>query len=273
MTVTIDDNLAAAATTYISKFGWGTQGRMLGISKMFQEFDLNLLSKGKVVTCLRPRGVLSGFLAIVPSLGCAVYIPPIAGRTSHRLVRMRLSDSILQDGAVLSCYWDQQNLILEDVLVWRGQQVWQTQTFQERWNTGMQNFCKEWQPDSTLQGCQIRLSEYTTLDQLQKPVDREVVEFIPNTANTKRLIWIPTEDEDVVTETQRYFAHRESAIGPDIFTLWKKTDGSKEKMGMALVRTLAISRILRLHPTDDFEVQTSWDKMFERHAIVGICSA
>jgi hypothetical protein len=266
----------AAATSYIARFGWGTQGKMLGISKMFQENDTVLLKKGKVVASYRPRGVLSGFLAVTPALRTAVYIPPIAGKMQHRVLRLRLSDELLREGAVLSCYWNGGELVLEDVLAWGSQSVWHSHTFEDRWGTFMRKFCEDWQPDSVIQECQIRLAEFTALADLQPSGDREVVEFVPNAPNTKRLIWAPVSGEEFSSAepaTLTFLARRESAIGPDIFTLWgAASSGGQEKVGMALIRTLAVSKMLRLRAGTEFPVQTVWNKRFERHEIVGVAA-
>lgn len=255
-----------AATQYIGRYGWGTQGRMLGISRMVQDTDIGLLKKGKFVASTRPRGVLSGFLAIVPSLRAAVYLPPVAGKISPKILRLRLADEILEKGAVLSCYWDGNELVLEDVLVWKGTAVWQTLGFQERWSQCMQSFCSGWTPDTMVQGFPIRLTEYMSLEQIQKPQEREVIEFVPEVANTKRIIWVPSEE----TETNSCLEHwvrRESAIGPDIFSVWT---AEAERLGIAYIRALATSRALRLHPANEFRVKTSWNKMFERYEILEI---
>lgn len=265
-----------AATAYIARFGWGTQGKMLGISKMFHENDTVLLKRGKVVASYRPRGVLSGFLAVTPSLrGAAVYIPPIAGKMQHRVLRLRLSDEVLREGAVLSCYWNGDELVLEDVLAWGSQSVWHSHTFEDRWGTHMRKFCEDWQPDAVIQECRIRLAEFTSLAELQPSGDREVMEFVPNAPNTKRLIWAPTAEDSSATEPVNLtlLARREIVIGPDIFTLWgAAASGGQEKVGMALVRTLAVSKLLRLHAGTEFPVQTVWNKRFERHEIVGVAT-
>lgn len=256
------------ATQYISKFGFGSQGRMLGISKMFQDSDMNLIRRQKVVATYRPRGVLSGFLAVVPSLRATVWIPPVAGKMTSRILRMRFSDTVLRNGAVFSCYWEQgskNTLVLEDLLAYNNQPLWQTQTFAQRCEI-LRQVCNEFQPDGILQGFEVRLAEYMALDQLQTPTDRDVVEFVPNVANSKRLIWLPVEEANCGEQKITMLAKRETLIGPDIFTLWR----GDSRIGMAAVRTIAISSALRLKSGEEFEVQTVWNKMFERHEIVGV---
>ncbi len=254
------------AVQFIGRCGWGPQGKMLGISRMFQENDLAFLKKNAYVASLRPRGILSGFLAIVPNLKKIVYIPPIGGKIPIKQIRMRISNTVLTNGAILSCYWEDADLVIEDVLMWKGKPLWQTTTFQERWDTYMKEFSSEWQPDVGIQGCTIRFSEYLSLEQLQKPQEREVVEFIPNTPNTKRLIWVPTEE----MESKSFETHvvkRESLVGPDIFSVWSE---KQERLGIAYIRSLKTSKALRLHPVNEFLVKTQWNKMFERHEILGI---
>ncbi len=262
------DEYVSSANQYLGKFGWGAQGRMLGLSRMFQDNDVNMIKKGKYVVSFRPRGVLSGFLVILPSTQMTFYIPPIAGRMCARQLRLRVSNSLLQDGAILSCYWDTNELVLEDILVWKGQPIWQTISFEERWNTYMKRFCTEWRPDPVLQDCKIRLAEYISLDQFQTLAENDVVEFVPQTPNTKRLIWLPTMEssEDAMT----MWACRESSIGPDIFSLWKSKN--IERQGLAYIKSLATSRALRLHKESEFHVKTVWNRRFERYEIVDIAS-
>jgi hypothetical protein len=176
---------------------------------------------------------------------------------------------MLRDGAVFSCYWEQgssQTLVLEDVLAYKGQALWQSMTFAERWQT-MRDICKELQPDTVLQGFDLRMADYVSMDQLPTPTDREVFEFVPNAANSKRLIWLPVEEVngDSVAKTAM-IAKRETIVGPDIFSLWQ----NNARVGMAIVRTLAVSKALRQKSGEEFEVQTCWNKMFERHEIVGV---
>jgi hypothetical protein len=258
--------MEASAVQFLAKYGWGSQGRILGISRMFQENDVAFLKKTQCLASYRPRGILSGFLAIIPSLQMSVYIPPLGGKTPARQIRMRLSHELLRDGAILSCFWDGADLVLEDVLMWRGTNLWQTTTFQNRWNIYMKEFTSHYQPDDALQAHIIRFTEYMSLEQLQKPENRDVVEFIPNTPNNKRLVWVPT-DESELKSFEEHIVRREATIGPDIFSVWSPT---AERLGIAYIRTLAMSRLLRLHPIQEFKVQTQWSKIFERHEIMGI---
>lgn len=273
------NTLLDTAERYLGHADLGTQGKMLGISKMFQDRDVAMLKMKKAVATLRPRGVLSGFLAILPSLRAAVYIPPTGGKVPATVLRLRLSEDVWQQGAILSCYWDDGVLILEDVLQWGGKRTWATKTFEQRWTEDMQAFCDAWMPDDALSGCTIRLADYVSLDQLESQtlLPSHVLEFIwVEDVGMRRFIWVPdrnagaTESGAAVgtADVQRMVARRESTVGPDIFSLW--TPSGERLPQIALVRTLAVSRALRLHVGDEFYVKTTWNKMFERHEILGI---
>jgi hypothetical protein len=227
------------------------------ISKLFQDSDIAALKTTKAVATLRPRGILSGYLVIADTIQ---FVPPPTAKQTPISLRMRIA-SDMRD-IVFSAYMENGDIVIEDVLVWRGKQL--TTGFEERWKY-VGDFATSWQPDGSLQGCTVRFAEYTSLAELQEPSERQVVEFVPLTPNTKRLDWIPVAEAAAKTI---WIAKREGLVGPDIFSLWCPTTG--EKQGMALVRTLAVSRGLRQHPVDEFRVQTVWNKMFERWEILGI---
>lgn len=248
------------AQTYLSRWGWGAQGKSLGITRMFQDADVAALKSQKAVAALRPRGVLSGFLVICPNV--CVFIPPVTGKLQPFLVRMRL-DPVQKEGAIFSAYSDNGDLVIEDVLVWRGKPVFQTMPFDERWRL-VGELLEMWEPDAALQGCGIRFTEYLPLMGLPEPAERQVVEFVPIAANTKRMVWVPTE----TAAATAWIAKRETLVGPDIFTLW--SDKGEKQTQLALVRTLAVSKALRLHPVDEFRVNAAWNKMFERWEILGV---
>jgi hypothetical protein len=238
-------------SAFLAKHGWGVQGK-LGISKLLQPTDLPQL-KMKTVATYRPRGILSGFLVVQSDV---VFIPP--GKSPQPL-RMRLKPL---HGSILSAYQDGTDLVLEDVLVWKGVSVWE-QGFETRWKC-MQEFVESWRPDEALQGCGIRLARYISLAELQEPEERQVIEFVPLGPRMKRLVWIPEEE----VKTTTWIAKRERHVGPDVFSLWSM-DGEKQP-NLALVRTLAVSRLLQTHLVDEFKVKGIWNKRFSVWEIVGI---
>jgi hypothetical protein len=261
----------AQAEEFCGTYGWGARGKYIGVSRMFAEGDKIALQRNKMVISIRPRGILSGFLAVVPALGYAVYLPPIAARQGPQRIRMRVSEDLLKQGAVFSAYpLRDGKLILEDVLVWKGVSVWFTAPFEERWNTIMKSFVfQEWKNDPVLQTRSIDLASYVSITDASEPDAQSVIEFVPNTPNQKRLIWIPSVQQGPKStpgEGSAFMAKQEASMGPDVYSIWRAT----ERLGLALVRTLAISRALRGVKQETIPVQCVWNKQFEKWEITQI---
>ena len=252
------------AEEWIGNYGWGARGKNLGISRMFTDNDMSVVRREKLVASYRPRGILSGFLAVVPSLGCAVYIPPIAAKTGGPVrIRMRFSEELLRDGAVFSCYINRdRKMVIEDVLVWRNESSWFAKSFAERWVLIKEFVSSHWKPDLSFQNMQITIASYVSMDSLGEPESHSVVEFVPNKAGQKRIIWIPAKEAPLLqplasksaasTEQQSFIVRRDA--GPDVYTIWR----GETKLGQALVRTLATSRALRNASGDDIPVFAEW---------------
>jgi len=266
----------AQAEEFCGSYGWGARGKYIGVSRMFADGDKIALQRHKMVMSIRPRGILSGFLAVVPALGYAVYLPPVAARAGPQRIRMRLSDTVLKQGAIFSAYpLRDGKLILEDVLVWKGNSVWFTTPFEERWNTIMKQFVlQEWKNDPVLQTRSIDLASYVSISDVSEPDVQSVLEFVPNAPNQKRLIWVPSKDVSAATQpldatTKQLMAKQEASMGPDVYSIWR----GEERLGLAVVRTLAISRALRGAKLEAIPVDCVWNKQFEKWEIQTISSA
>lgn len=295
----------AAAEEYIGTYGWGGRGRNLGVSRMFGEGDKASLSRNKYVAALRPRGVLSGFLAILPGRsGETVYVPPIAAKVPPQRMRLRISPELAKDGAIFSAYLTRDSsgprrLVFEDVLVWRGEPLWTTTPFFKRWGTYMKLFvAQEFKADPALQGFSVELASYMPISSLTEPTDRQVAEFVPDDPGVKRLIWKPDAPPpsleiskkmtvDVPTNTvatlpptpvvpvtgaNECVAKKEAGMGPDVYAVYK----GGERMGLALVRTLAISKALRLAITaekTEVPIKAVFNKTFEKYEVLEVLSA
>ena len=269
----------AIAEEYVGKNGWGARGKTLGISRMYSEngADKALIRKEKVVASLRPRGILSGFLAVVPNLGYAVYLPPIAARMGPQRIRLRLSSQVTADGAIFSAYFNKtRQLVIEDVLTWQSVPVWHTKPFKERWERIATDFVtNHFKPMLEIQGIEIVLAQYTSVNQVQaqEPDANHVVEFVLNNPNTKRIIWIPPKTEPTpVTQPAKeptpgadVFKVKKE-MGPDVFSVWR----GEERLGLGLVRTLAISKALRLANLDEVEVVAEHNKQFDKWEIKSV---
>ena len=216
---------------------------------MFGSSDTNMISSTNCVARLRPRGILSGFLAVVPSLGYAVYLPPVAAKMRPIQIRMRLSKAVLERGVIFSAYLTRaRTIVVEDVLMWNGASVWHTLPLTERWNKLMKTFIEtEWTHDSYIQGIKIELAAYLPLSAITEPDSSQVVEFVPDCKNMRRLIWIPPREEQQAVaamptdSTVGHSVKKELGMGPDVYAVYR----GAERLGIALVRTLATSRALR----------------------------
>lgn len=285
----------SVAEEYCGKFGWGARGKYIGISRMLGDGDKSQLARGKVFASTRPRGILSGFLTIVPSLGYAVYLPPIAAKIGPQRIRMRISEKRMRSGAIFSAYTTRdKRLVIEDVLVWDNQSVWSNTPFEQRWNTLLkQFFTSEYTNDTYIQGLTVEPAKYVSLAQLKEPDSYSVVEFIPNVPNYKRLIWMAPKSDAALTtickepvrlETERSdvkqeqpidhtiatkYLRRETAMGPDVYSVWNKD--TKEKIGISLVRTLAISRKLRAATSEEIAAVLEWNRQFDKWEIIDVC--
>lgn len=266
----------ASAEEYIGKFGWGARGRNLGISRMFGEGDKASLSRNKLAVAVRPRGLLSGFLAIVPG-GQVVYIPPIAAKVPPMRLRLRISPEIAEAGAVFSAYVTRdvpRRIVLEDVLAWRGESVWHTKPFQERWNNLLGEFtAKHFRNDPVLQGFEVELARYIRPCETEEPDEKTVLEFVPDAPGNKRLIRIPVrptvEATAPVQSAGVYTARKEAGMGPDVYAVYRE----ETRLGLALVRTLAVSKALRLAMTPgktSVPIRAEHNKVFEKYEVLEV---
>ena len=259
------------AEEYMGKYGWGPRGRHIGLSRMFGVSDKSAIAATNMVVSVRPRGILSGFLVIVPCTGYAMYIPPVASKMPPFRVRLRIPESVWDNGAVISAYLRKdRRLVLEDILVWQGKPVWNTTGFSERWKL-MAAFLESWHSDKALQGLHIEPAIYMSLTSITEPNEHSVLEFVPLAPNQKRLIWMPsaTQREQPKTSGTTLVAKRETAMGPDVYSVWR----SEEKLGLALVKTLAISRALRTANLAEIPIEAVWNKGFDKWEILKIITS
>jgi len=182
-----------------------------------------------------------------------------------RDVRLRLNDSFYKEGTtVFLAYEHSDILMLEDVLVWKGKNVWNSEAFQTRWDL-FPEFLKEVCPDSELQGIKLSIASYTSLKDMKVPPEGHLLEFIPNQSRQKRLIVMVEAD---VAKEIAWTATRETARGPDVYSVAKT--GSTESEGIACVQSLAVSRALRLRKEDSFRVNCKWHDRFKKWEIVEV---
>lgn len=256
------------AEQYASHYGWGARGKFIGVSRMLHDNDITQLVNSKFVCAYRPRGIISGFLVIVPNSGLCVYLPPVAAKMGPQVIRCRLSEKILQMGTIFSAYSVKDNenkrtMIIEDVLQWGDKSVWFTHTFSQRWELLREFFEKHYLQDLMLQSQKFVLQTYVPIHELNEPSDRQVLEFCMEQKGTKRFIWNPPKVEHIRVED--IVAKRESTFGPDVYSVYR----NNEKLGQALVRTLTVSKALR-NAGDIIPVSVLFNKQFEKWEIVDV---
>ena len=255
------------AEAFLARYQWGPNSKFLGVSRMLD--NIQSLARGKYVASQRPRGVLSGFLAILPQ-GTSVYLPPISGKIGPKRIRLRHR---VEKGAIFSAYWFQNKLILEDVLVWNSEPLWFQSTFQERWQI-MQTFLNSYYRKDPLQGFELSFAKYQSLGSLKQPVDNMVIEFVPNEPRQKRLIWsqdrknqprllIKAEVKTDIKNTVEFTARKDASAGPDVYTVYR----GSEKLGYGVVKTLAISKALRAATDTDIKIDAVWSEQFHKWEI------
>ena len=256
------------ADEYLGSYQLGINGKYIGISRMMKTEDVAILSTKKVVANIRPRGVLSGFLVIVPNLGHAVFLPPTASKIRPSIIRMRCSKFLLENGAIFSAYVTKDNTyVIEDIIIWNNTNVWATLPFEERWNKIMNDCVKSHILHDSFLHSNIELAKYVPLEKLEMCSENAVMEFVPNEARQKRLIFIVAKDSPVVQECT-VVAKKDINTGPDVYTLWR----SGEKLGYGLVRTMAMSKALRNMTVEEISVKIEWNKQFNKWEIIEVIS-
>jgi hypothetical protein len=284
-----------SAEQYLASFGFGNQQalmlethastlgvgkvRPLRLSRLLQESDLSILRANQGSMVIRARGVMSGFFVIQESY--SVYVP-FKGRPEQ--VRLRVSEE-MRKGTVFMAFKQPQTLVLEDVLVWKGDLVWTCKTFPERWFLLNKFFTNHVALDLALQRMSVRPVTFVQPTTVPAFESKSVLEWIPHAPGQRRLLFVPN-GEDVSTEpvavlqsaiaarlqaapsavkTTAIVAKRD-ASGPDVFQLWR----GSESLGMALIRTMAISKALRVAKGEEISVEAVFNGKFNKWEIINV---
>lgn len=260
------------AEEYAGEHGWGARGKQIGISRMMNDSDLHIVQNNSCVVAVRPRGIISGFLVVIPKIGFAIYLPPIAARMGPLEIKCRMSNFLLENGAILSAYMTRDStgkrtLIIEDILVWENKNIWYTHTLVERWRVIEHIFNEHFVQDTLLQKCTIIPQSYKSLSAVTEPADDKVLEFCMNLKGTKRLIWNAPREK---RQESSFTAKHEVGAGPDVYMLYR----GEERLGQALIRTLTISKSVRqaMKESNTCAVQAVFNKQFEKWEIIDIKS-
>ena len=274
---------AATANAYCSHQGWTSAS---GIARLCKEEDVGKMRTQEAAVGVRPRGILSGFLVIVPgSKGQAAFLPPSAEKAAPILFRLRAHPDLFKYGCVLSAYRHKGTLVVEDALVWREEPVFYCMKFPERWAL-VHRFFRALCADRVLQGVDLVAATYTVPSAVTVPEAHSVVEWVPFEPNQRRLVVVPSTLVRPAVETSKDRAEkprpvatatvataapdvvaRRDPVGPDVYQLWR----GSTSLGQALVRTLTVSKALRLYEGESVPVSVAFHKGFSKWEVVGIC--
>lgn len=232
-----------------------------------------------------------GILYVWPEAKSCVYISGDRQRPRIALLRLRLDPQFLAPGmgatvfqATLSAAG--RRLWIEDVLVWKGRDVWTNEPFSARWSLATQWLAHSCVADSKLiGGISVELAPWTCLDAV-RPVG--IWEFQSDQAGQRRLYWnaapgrtensdkqkssisIPIKQtpENLETHNGPLVAIATRDSGPD---QWNLATADGVKLGRALIRKMAVSTELRAFPEKTALVEVEWCLAFSKWEIKSIC--
>lgn len=249
----------------------------------FQSKHLPALKRNVWFALKRPSE-RSGTLCIWPQKQCCVYISGDYHKNGPRvaLLRLRIDPQFYDTGltimtATLSA--STRMLWIEDMLVWKGRRQLEDATFTARWLLAKQWLDHYCMCDSRLiGGLELEMAQWVPLADVKAS---GVWELQSDEARRRRLLWIASAKRDVpvVKEaevtvsavpagnaTPVAIATRLPAVGPDQWDL-ASTDG--KSLGRALIRTIAISDMLRsAHATTRIEVK--WNSVFGKWEVLNL---
>jgi hypothetical protein len=183
-------------------------------------------------------------------------------------------------------------MIIEDVIWHNNKNVWNENTFTERWAL-IKNINKDiLRPDPNILGFEIKVVKFETIEQWLKRIDYSGVfmwEFTPDKARTRRFLWqaaprplLPTPTIPIATIpaplSQTYTtliatAEKDTLTNlPDSYILYAQ---GRAQIGPASVRKLTVSLALRAALADktSCSVHVQWAPNFKKYEVIEIVDA
>jgi hypothetical protein len=178
---------------------------------MLDSKKLSVLKHSQMYVAKRPGTARTGYLCFYNPLKVAIFVEdaeknrnlPEDKQRAPRvaILRMRHSPSVYDNGGTIfaaTLVVSDSTLFLEDILIWKGANVWQTNPFSERWNMLKDWIENDWCEDVTLQrGLIIKPRKPMRLDSFKTNVG-DTWEFIPEDAGRRRLLWRDKRHDKVV---------------------------------------------------------------------------
>jgi len=159
-----------------------------GVRNTLRPENAEIFSKYKFYAIPRHGRDVPGFL-IIRKEGTYFYNPR---REETYLLKMRLSTEVRQDTILIgTLYYFSKKLVLEDVYSWKGELVWDTRTFENRWELLREFFAKHWVQDLYIQkNLEIEPAKIMSLEESLLSLDPEMgVDYQPNDPKRKRFFW------------------------------------------------------------------------------------
>jgi hypothetical protein len=240
-----------------------------------------------------------GALCVWPAQKCCVYISGDAkGGATPRMaiLRLRVDPQFFADGTGLTVFAatlsaGSRRLWVEDVLMWKGRNVWATETFRERWTLAAQwleHYCIV--DGRLMDGVELALGRWQSLDQV-RPEGVWILQS--DEAGRRGLLWIANqkrvEESNVVANISQEVASSPRPVvsapalevgqliaqairesGPD---QWRLAAADGSVLGRALIRRLEVSSALRSLATDSCLVEVEWNEVFKKWEIRGLTTA
>jgi hypothetical protein len=251
----------------------------------FQSKHLSALKRNTWYALQRPSDrARTGLLYIWPEAKACIYISGDA-RPRCALLRLRVDTQFMAAGvgptvfqATLSAAG--RRLWIEDVIAWKGRNVWAEESFSARWKRAaewLEHYCIL--DTRLLSGLTIEMAPWNCLDAVRP---EGTWELQSDQAGQRRLYWIagrpdtstppapvaPTPPKVPVLELAGplvAIATRDS--GPD---QWQLESADGVKLGRALIRKMAVSSALREAASKSVAVEVEWNAIFGKWEVRGL---
>lgn len=196
-----DPSVKQALFGWMSAFELGSQSSWR-FSNMLDSKKLSVLKHSQMYVSKRPGPARTGYLCFYSPLKVAIFVEdaeknrnlPEDKQRAPRvcILRMRHSPTVYDGGGSVfaaTLVISDSTLLLEDVLIWKGVNVWQTKPFSKRWDLLKDWIENDWCDDVTLQrGLIIKPRKPSRLDSFKTNVG-DTWEFIPEDAGRRRMLW------------------------------------------------------------------------------------
>ena len=244
----------------------------------FQSKNLPALKRNTWFVLQRPTDMdhpRSGFIVISDQ-----YCVFVQNHQSSKIVllRFRSQSCHTNEFTIFSATLSKSLLTIEDTLVWKGRNQ-QKERFSTRWAHAVQ-----WMDTSCLidprllGGLRVELAKWDSLSSLSIQ-NQNAWEFVEDVESAVRLLWFPYTEKatervkererakDRAKDRAKAKATRDECRGPE---QWHLTSPDGKSMGYALVRTLAVSEMLRSVSvtTLDVDVDVAWNPTFQKWEIL-----